>query len=917
MTIYLSLLGYPDVERDGVSVAHKLSNKAIALLAFVVVENQTQGRERLATLLWPDSPETKAKGSLRQIISQLNQQLPGVLDVTRRTVAANSETLTTDVEQLQHPPSAARLCPLKQPFLDGFNIPNAADFESWQLRQRERLRQRLIDGWLTLAADAEETGSAEDALEAWQAVARLEPWREAAIVAELRWLGRMGRFDAAQLAFEQYRTRLQHELDVSPQRALQELVGRIEAARAVNRYSAPRPPGQLVGREAELAKIGRLLTYHAIITVTGIGGIGKTRLALAVAERSQDRFLHGACFVPLAAVAPDGGARRALATAIGRTLIAAQMLPAGAVDEAQLLNRLADRELLLILDNVEHLASGSGLLSAIAQRCPNVRLLITSRQRLGLQREQLIKLTGLGVSAEALFTATARRLLPQFVADEGVRQLCEQVGGMPLAVELAAGWMDALSAGELAEMLADDLTLLTTEAADRPERHRSIPALLSGTWRRLDPHAQRVLGRLAVFRNTFTTQAARAVADAQPATLRLLIGRSILQRDANSYWLHPLLRTFIWQRTAEQEAARRAHATYIATLLAEQVTRLEGADYLAAMDVIGRWEDDALAVWSWTIGARAWELIDQMQEALFIYFESNNRYRDGLKLMMQLADALPKRERERRAIVSIFQVWLSNQREQQNTRSAEMLALVESAELRHTAPRLHAQALLAHAVSVNDQLDFEKAYALAQCALAHAERAENGRLINRALLQMANCLNGARLNRPDEAATLYRRAADVATRAGNRRSLALTLHNWGWFHFYQENYERAGDLLREAAATSAELKQPVNQVMSEMMLARALAMSGKLAAAEQLVEQTLRHALPLGEPVPLLQLLTVLATEIYFPANRSAEARRLIAYIWQHPQTTTHLREHLAQFERGELDYQSQSLADVCWSLIS
>ncbi|MDJ0753630.1 MAG: BTAD domain-containing putative transcriptional regulator [Ardenticatenaceae bacterium] len=897
-SIELKLFGYPTVWRDGEQITGFISEKALALLIYVAETGETHARDYLTGLLWGDTPEKKARASLRSALYNIGQLLPEALEVTRKTVALAADLHSQSAQMRRHNDPTVHTAD----FLAGFFISNAPEFEEWQLRQREQLRVLAVSLWEKQAVELTDTGRLAEAIKAWEALINLEPWREEPHRRIMRLYTRLGDFEGALRQFESCKAMLQTELGVEPTVAVLELAKRVKLARTQPRDNLPTDVGPFFGRETLLAQIDTYLRDRPLITLAGLGGIGKTRLALALGYRHRYRFLNGVAFINLEGIIPEDDARTAAATAIVRTLTAAGLFPNSRDPaEKQLLSLLPQREMLLILDNFEHLRDGVLLLDALLKAAPGLRLLVTSRERLRLTQEQLIRLDGLSeTAAEALFVSAARRLQPDFQTDPAVIQICRQVGGMPLAVELAAGSTDVKSPSEIAAELETTLAPLTRGAVNRAPRHQSIPYLFDLAWRRLAESQQHILARLTVFQSGFTAKAAREVAGASRSDLQLFVGRSLLQREGGWYRMHPLLRQFGQARITAEAMLRQAHAEFLVGTLTTHQPHLEGGDQLVALDALSPWEDDALAAWKWVVEAQAWSFVGRMLLPFVLYFEMRSRYKEVLNRLAALTVRLEKFDSELHGRAVAFRAWIEMGMEHENRSGERAVALTQNAD-----PQTRALALLSFAGDLNDQFDFAQTYDLAQQALTLSRQVGDHRLINRALLLMANCTIPDRLNRPDEGEHLYREAAAVAREAGDKRSLSITLHNHGWAHFYQGQYQTAEQILRETTALHEEMRQPQLQIMSQMMVARAIAYQNRHNEAEKMVIDALDRGQSLHAVVPMLQLLTVLATEIYIPTGRQDAAATLVQFIQHHSATTTHLHAHLAQFEIENISEES------------
>jgi predicted ATPase/transcriptional regulator with XRE-family HTH domain len=398
------------------------------------------------------------------------------------------------------------------------------------------------------------------------------------------------------------------------------------------RIALPLPPTPFVGRAKELAQLAEQLAeeHCRLLTITGPGGCGKTRLALQATTGQIGRFADGICFVDMAPLAS--------AELLAPAILAALDLPVyGGEPERQLMNHLCGRQMLLVLDNFEHLLAAAGLLPHLLRVAPRLKLLVTSRERLNLQEEYLAPLAGLELppaigeqvaladgradaaardgslvledyDATLLFLHSVRRLRPDYRPGPQdvlpIVAVCRLVGGWPLGIELAAAWARLMPIEEIAEQLARCLDLLSTTLRDLPERHRSMRAALDQSWRLLASRRQSILGQLAVFCGGFTQEAAEAVAQASLADLSALVDASWLQVETpGRYALHELVRQYCGEK-ADQEVpgdhrVRDRHAAFYAGL----PQRLGAASYprLDLLNQIAPEMGNLLAACQWAI----------------------------------------------------------------------------------------------------------------------------------------------------------------------------------------------------------------------------------------------------------------------------------------------------------------------------
>ncbi len=325
----------------------------------------------------------------------------------------------------------------------------------------------------------------------------------------------------------------------------------------------------LVGRETELATLGKLMADPdcRLLTITGMGGIGKTRLAIELAFQQQALYPGGVYYVRLVSIDSADFIVPAIADVLGLSL-------SGSLDpQEQLLKHLAvhaRHALLLVLDNLEHLLAPSdpgdgkadaAMLLVELLQIPNLKILVTSRERVCVQGEWSFELHGLpfptndqisqleNYSAAFLFIQRARQVRADFevLPDEWpcLAKICQMVEGTPLAIELAAAWAGVLSIGGIAQEIASNLDFLKTSMRDVSERHRSLRAVFDHSWKLLSEDERRAVRQLSVFRGGFTRESAEAVAGASLNMLDALARRSVVQRIAeHRYGLHAMMRQY-------------------------------------------------------------------------------------------------------------------------------------------------------------------------------------------------------------------------------------------------------------------------------------------------------------------------------------------------------------------------------------
>lgn len=527
--LQLGVLGTLRITRNNAPSTKLESDKTRALLVYLAVEaDHAHRRETLIGLLWPEEPEETARHNLRQALFNLRQVIgdqtanPPFLFITRDEIRFNTASdYSLDAAEFdahldattRHSHSQLETCAVcaselqdavelyRGKFLQEFFLEDSAEFEEWALMQREARHQRALEALTHLANYYEQHGDLTATRRCAARQLELDPWREQAHRQRMRVFAVEGQRDAALAQYETCRRVLAQELGVEPSSETRELyqtikaeVGRMLQSRAIadeekKVSSFPVPLTPFFGRERELAELVQLIADPncRCITLVAPGGMGKTRLAIQAAANHRSEFAQGVAFVQLAAIHSTESVSPAIANALGFSFYG-PMSP-----RLQLANYLRDKQMLLVLDNVEQLVEAAEVFVELLQHAPEIKLLLTSREPLNVQGEWVFEIAGLDVplneraeqfeasSAVALFMQRARRTRTGFGLHEqnraSVARLCRMVEGMPLALELAATWVKTLSVAEIVAEIEGSLDFLSASTRDLPERHRSIRAV--------------------------------------------------------------------------------------------------------------------------------------------------------------------------------------------------------------------------------------------------------------------------------------------------------------------------------------------------------------------------------------------------------------------------------------------------------
>ncbi len=700
-TLNLRLFGTFDARADGEPLPFR-SDKIRALLAYLVVEaNRPHLRTTLATLLWSERTDQEALANLRVSLTRLRETLavlnvdPPPLSITPKTVQLNLaltdfeyidvlafDELLAACETHAHPDLVQcstcmqRLAGAVElyagDFMAGFTLSDSPAFDEWRLWQETTRHHKMLAALTSLIAyQAARHDEARVQHHARRQIA-LEPWREEGHRHLMMALARSGQTSAALKQYEACRRILQEEVGVEPSADLQALAEQIRAGNfapdiappaAVVRGNLPRQWTPFFGRAEELSRLQQRLNdpAYSLITIVGPGGSGKTRLAVTCAEQAMAQWPHGAWFVSLADITAEAGPALTMRviTALAETF--QLRLDGSTAPERQLFNHLRHKQLLLILDNFEHVLDAAGVVLELLQAAPHLKILVTSRERLNVQAEVVLRLDGLPVprqiddpqaaaySSVQLFMERAQRSGGVFTPDEtqvqGTAKICQIVEGLPLAIELAAAMTTTHTHADVAAHIEHDLDSLDTSLRDVPARQRSLRAVVAYSWQLLSADEQAVLNRLAVFRGGFGREAATPVAAATSAQLAAFIDKSLLRlRPDGRYDWHPFIQQYAYEQLAltpeEAKATQARHAARFAALLERCAIDLKGERQPLALAEIDEELENARAAWRWAIEQRAIDLLARSVEGLSLYYDIRGWYQAGAAEFGEAAERL-------------------------------------------------------------------------------------------------------------------------------------------------------------------------------------------------------------------------------------------------------------------------------------
>jgi predicted ATPase/DNA-binding SARP family transcriptional activator len=771
--------------------------------------NRVVSRERLIDELWGDDPPETARAMVQVYVSRLRKLLPKGTLVTRppgyllevdpeHVDLTRFERLLGEARHAE-PDSAARLLRealqlWRGPPLAEFTEPFAR-IEGGRLEeQRLAALEDRIDADLALGRHADLVGEL-------QTLIATRPHRERLRRQLILALYRSGRQAEGLAAYRQARSALD-ELGIEPSVQLRALERQILTQDAAlepteRKTNLPEELTPLVGRAQELSEVLALLQARRLVTLTGAGGSGKTRLALtAASDVLENGFPDGVWFVPLASLADPELVEPAIADVVGAR---------GDLNEF-----LHGKRLLLLLDNLEQ------LLPEVATTVARLEatVLATSRERLNVTAEQEYPVPTLPLDdAVQLFVERARQVEPRFSPDDHVPEIARRLDGLPLALELAAARVKTLTPQQIAERLGHSLDLLTGGARDATERHRTLRATLEWSYQLLDEQEQLLFARLAVFVGGCTLEAAEEVADAELDALQALVDKNLLRHSNGRFWMLETVRKLALEKLetlADAEQLRRRHAEYLLALLPDayderlleflRKSRTERVDA-----TLVAWEhaesDNVRAALEWAV---------RVQHA-------------DLALGLASRDYIPSR--------------------MTSPERARWLDVALSLDGREN-PNVYAAALARAAWAHNVLGDFERAETLAQRSLDefHVLGDRVGQL--RALLSLG--LVAVARGELDRARERLTRSLEFAETDGTPNDRYAALHNLGELEREAGNLHRAAALLEQALELALDAGNTAYASAIEHGLGDTDLAAGDTAAAERHYVRAITLAQDLG-----------------------------------------------------------------------
>jgi predicted ATPase len=590
----------------------------------------------------------------------------------------------------------------------------------------------------------------------------------------------------------------------------------------LHQTNLPIPATPFLGRERELAEVTGLLSQDDVrlLTLTGPGGTGKTRLAAQAAAALSEHYPNGTWWLPLA---PLREPELVLATA-------AQVLGS----KNGLAEHIADKSMLLLFDNFEQVVDAAPDVAALLDDCPNLDLLVTSRERLNVTAEQEYPVPPL-VHAEGIgfFTTRARAVKLDYEPDDAVSEICRRLDDLPLALELAAARVKVLSSRQILNRLESRLPLLTGGARDLPDRQRTLRATIEWSYELLEDDERRLFRRLGIFSGGCTLEAAEQVADAHLDTIQSLVDKSLVRCTADRYWMLETIREYSGDRleeTGEAAELARRHAAHFLALAEEGDLNLRGkpADWLERLELD---HDNFRSALDWLESVRETQLALELAGALGRFWYQRGHQAEGARRLERVLAGDDRATPERASALNAASTLALVTGDAATAKAHGEEALTLHRQFGDGWGEAHSLFVLAHVAA--EQRDFERGRQLFEECLERFLELGDDHYILLAKFNLAWMCGELGDRERDQA--LLAETLSGARATSNEQMAAQALHGLAFHANEDGRFEEALEFLKESYAIHCDLGElpQIPDVLNR--LASVLATAGKVEAATQLL----------------------------------------------------------------------------------
>jgi predicted ATPase/DNA-binding SARP family transcriptional activator len=870
--------------RELEEVLHQPKRLALLIYLAVAAPGGFHRRDSIVALFWPELSDKRARNALSKGIHFLRLHLGSDVVESRGAaeIGVDPDRVWCDAvvfEEALHEGRHGDAVELyRGPFLEGFHIAETEELVFWLDRQRDHLAQRYTGALATLAGRAAKRGDPEGAAEWWRKLADHDPYNAHALLGLMEALEAVGERGAALQLAEEHAARLREELAAEPDPEVEAFALRLrQAPRAAPRETAPThnlpsPPTPLVGRERELERLGELMLDPDVrlLTLTGPGGAGKTRLAIEAAEKVVGRFPGGVYFVSLASLRDAA----LVGTTIARTI---GIKPAGAGQAAESLGEaLYDRRVLLVLDSFEQVLPAADLVADLLGRTESLNVMVTSRAVLQLRGERVVTVPPLAVPADLtvapevalrygaveLFVQRAQAVKPEFELTQDnarpITEICVRLDGLPLAIELAAARVRLLAPAMILSRLSDRFGLLTGGPRDLPERQQTLRRTFDWSYDLLSERERRLFRHLSVFVGGCSLEAIRLVCypdGEDDATilneLTALADNSLLRQvegtlDEPRFEMLETIREYGWRLLvdgAEAADVRRRHAGWLLQVAEVAEAGLAGIRQGVWLDRLEREYGNVQAVLDWALEWGEIELAVRLGSALWWFLWVRGHFGE---MRWRLDQALARREllppslQANLLVASGALASIDGDHE----RAMDLFQQAFAVEREQVGKREVGRALRSMAFALSRHGEYDRAIELLEESLALSRELDSPADIAADLRGLAKMRFHVADN--DRAEALYTEALELGRDHGDRQAVAWALAGLSEVARQRTDIARADKLLEEALAVCREIDSKPGTAYLLLAAGHVARYRGQLTEARERYREALRLLRELG-----------------------------------------------------------------------
>ncbi|MGQ9706355.1 MAG: tetratricopeptide repeat protein [bacterium] len=635
-------------------------------------------------------------------------------------------------------------------------------------------------------------------------------------------------------------------------------------------HNLPTQLTPFINRERELTEIAKLINNPScrLITLTGLGGIGKTRLAIQIGAEYIEKFENGVFFIPLAPLSSSNFIIPTIADSLRFSFYSNED------PRKQLINYLKDKEMLLIMDNCEHLIEGVDIISDILKDALRIKILATSRERLNLSGEWVFQVDGMSVpdvvdidiekfSSVQLFLHVAKRVSPDWkLKDDDKRwitRICQLVDGLPLGIELSSSWIRMLSTKDIAMEVEKSYGFLTTQLRDVPERHRGLRVVFEYSYKLLTDAEKDILIKLSMFRGGFTREAVECVAEASILVLSSLVDKSLVRiNQAGRYEIHEVIRQFVYEKldenNSEKENVKKRHSEYYATFVNQREEGLIGENQIEVIAEIAEEIENIRTGLSYAIERYDVLTIDKYIDSLSKFYDIRSWFSEGEEIMGRMVSKLRDRkvsdDKERGVFykclgkaISRYGTFLYRLGKYNDARISINESLSILRETNDKKEIVYALCFLGETLRMAG--DYSEATTVLKESIEISKEINDQYLLALSINNLGNI--ETLLGNYTKAEKLYKESLTIRKNISNVSGIASSLMNLGTIYYYIEEHSKSKEFYEEALEIFKKLNDRRGVALTLSNLGGFETIVGNYEAAENLFNKSIEISRKIGD----------------------------------------------------------------------